>query len=373
MLSNLARLGRVLVHLLHQRVEVRELLLVADLRDELHFELASVERRLEIEHMRLEQRLGAVHRGPEPEARDPGTRIVRMRRIDAAHAHRVDAGHRQLAAAHADVRRRKPQPAPELLARDHAAAHRIRTAQQVARPAEIARGQRRAHAARAHADVVDAHRRHQLELESPGLGRCAQQRDAARAAAPEAKILAHHHRRGAEALRQQLDELLPGELPQLLVEAQHAHVVQVRTLEHAPALAKIREPRRRILRHEVLARQRLEGQHHRRPRQLLRDAAGARDQRAVPEVNAIEAADRDGGATMLVLEPLQAADEFHGDYAPATLRMWRKRVPDEIQRGEIGHGARPTMHSARRTARCQAATAPASPPCRRPARSAAPP
>ena len=40
MLNNSRACGRVLVHLLHQRVEVRELLLVADLRDELHFQLA---------------------------------------------------------------------------------------------------------------------------------------------------------------------------------------------------------------------------------------------------------------------------------------------------------------------------------------------
>ena len=62
------------MHLLHQRVEVRELLLVADLRDELHFDLATIEVAGPVEHMRLEQRLGAVHRGAEPEACNPRAR-----------------------------------------------------------------------------------------------------------------------------------------------------------------------------------------------------------------------------------------------------------------------------------------------------------
>ena len=221
-----------------------------------------------------------------------------------------------------------PSRRPSCSPAHHAAAHRIRPAQQVARAAKSAA----ASAVRTPLELTRMSSMHTDGTSSssnlPRFGRRAQQRDAARTAAPETKILAHHHRRRREALGEQLHELLAGELTQLLVEAQHAHVVQVRTLEHPPALAKIREPRRRILRRrEVLARQRLEGQHHRRLRELLREPAGARDQRAVPQVNAVEAADRDGGAAMFGLQALQAADEFHGDYAPATLRTWRKRVP----------------------------------------------
>src|SRR5687768_2084663 len=116
------------MHLLHENIEVRELLLVADLRDELHFQLAPIERTGVIEYMSLEQRLGAIHRGPEPEARDAGMWRMRVSTLDAAHAYRVDAGERQLAAAHADIRRRVTQPATELLTPHDAPEHRVRTA-----------------------------------------------------------------------------------------------------------------------------------------------------------------------------------------------------------------------------------------------------
>jgi hypothetical protein len=58
---------------------------------------------------------------------------------------------------------------------------------------------------------------------------------------------------------------------------------------------------------QVLARQRLERQHHRRLRELLRKTAGAGDQRAVTQVNAVVAAHRDGGAAMSGIQALQAA------------------------------------------------------------------
>ena len=73
--------------------------------------------------MHFEQRLGAVHRGPEPQARDAASRGEIT--VYAANAHRVNPGERQLVAAHADIRRRKPQPAAEFLAGDDAPAHRI--------------------------------------------------------------------------------------------------------------------------------------------------------------------------------------------------------------------------------------------------------
>ena len=54
----------------------------------------------------------------------------------------------------------------------------------------------------------------------------------------------------------------------------------------------------------------------------------------------------------LGLQALQSTNEFHGDYAPATLRMWRKRMPAQEQRGEIGAAAADDAHrQARRRAR----------------------
>ena len=129
-------------------------------------------------------------------------------------------------------------------------------------------------------------------------------------------------------IRQQFDELLTGELPQLLVEAQHAHVVQVRTLEHAPAFAKIREPRRRVLpRHRYSRGSGSKVSIIAGCASCFASAAGARDQRAVPEVNAIEAADRDGGAAMMLASrPCRPRMNSMAIMPPARCASWCQRA-----------------------------------------------
>jgi hypothetical protein len=90
-------------------------------------------------------------------------------------------------------------------------------------------------------------------------------------------------------------------------------------------------PRRRILGrlslgHQVLARQRLEREHDRRLSGVRCQRTGPRDQRAVPEMNAIETAHRDGSPPMMGLQALYSTYEFHRQ-ALALLRMWRRRRP----------------------------------------------
>jgi hypothetical protein len=74
------------------------------------------------------------------------------------------------------------------------------------------------------------------------------------------------------------------------------------------------------MRREIFPRQRLERQHHGLPTRLGGQCAGACNQGAVSEMDAIEAAHRHGDAAMSSLEALQSAYEFHDDYAPL-LRM----------------------------------------------------
>ena len=110
-------------------------------------------------------------------------------------------------------------------------------------------------------------------------------------------------------LRQQVHELLAGQLRSFSLKRSTHTAVRSECVEHAPALAQIREPGRRILGrrclgHQVLARQRLEREHDRGLAGVRRQRAGPRDQRAVPEVNAIEAAHRDGGSSMMGLQAL---------------------------------------------------------------------
>src|SRR5690349_10809755 len=74
--EDFARLRRIAIDLPHHRVEIRELRLVAQLRDELDVDAPAVEITVEIEEMRLEQRLGAVDRRPDAETRNAGQRIA---------------------------------------------------------------------------------------------------------------------------------------------------------------------------------------------------------------------------------------------------------------------------------------------------------
>src|SRR6187402_243085 len=122
MSEKFTRLQCIAAHVLHQRIEAVELLLVADLRDELHFQLAVVQPAGKIEYVHFEQWLDAVHGGPEPETRYG---VAGEITVNATNAHRVNPGERQLAAPHADIRGREPQAAAELLASDHASTHRI--------------------------------------------------------------------------------------------------------------------------------------------------------------------------------------------------------------------------------------------------------
>jgi len=72
----------VAVDLLYHRVEVAELFLVAQFFHKFHLYTTTIQVAVEIEHMRLEQRLLAVDRGSHAKARHPGAHRI----IDAMHA-----------------------------------------------------------------------------------------------------------------------------------------------------------------------------------------------------------------------------------------------------------------------------------------------
>src|SRR5579872_5595219 len=58
------------MHLLNQCIERREMLFLAQLRDELHLDLAPVQISIEIEEMRLKQRLDPIDRRSRAETGD---------------------------------------------------------------------------------------------------------------------------------------------------------------------------------------------------------------------------------------------------------------------------------------------------------------
>src|SRR3954470_16429130 len=63
--KNLARLRRIAIDLLHHRIEIGELRLVAELRRELDVDAFAVEIAVEIEEVRFQQRLGAIDGRPD--------------------------------------------------------------------------------------------------------------------------------------------------------------------------------------------------------------------------------------------------------------------------------------------------------------------
>src|SRR5690606_32950674 len=93
---------------------------------------------VEVEQMRFEQELAAVHGRARAEAGDRGPVV----QAGAGHAHRVDAVDRRQAPAERDVRGRITERAPEFLAVDDTPGDREVAAEQTARQGVVAGEQR---------------------------------------------------------------------------------------------------------------------------------------------------------------------------------------------------------------------------------------
>ena len=186
-------------------VEAREALLVAQLRHELHFDLAPVQVVGEIEHVRLEQRLAAPHGRTRPEARHAGPRAA----ADAVHTHRKDAGDRRTPALERQVGGGEPQVRAQLLPRPHPAAHRPGAPQGAFGRREVTAVERCAHGAAADALPVPEHRLLHVDLEAEASALLGEQRHGPLTVLAEAEVVTHDHDAWLELARQQLREGLP--------------------------------------------------------------------------------------------------------------------------------------------------------------------
>ena len=209
-----------------------------------------------------------------------------------------------------------------MLARHHAAAHRVRATEQTCRADEIARVERRPDAGTADAGGIRRHGGDHLDLETELRPRLAQEVGVGRAATTEVEVVAHDDTPRLQTLGEQAHERIAVHAAQPGVEAQQHEGIEAAAREQPHALAEVGEPRRRLGGRQELPRQRLEGEHHRRARTLrhpgparLRD--GRVDQRAMTEMQPVEAADRDDAALMARREIMDAAHEFHQRPSPA--------------------------------------------------------
>src|SRR5690606_26307272 len=106
--------------------------------------------------------------------------------------------------------------------------------------------------------------------------------------------------------------------------------------EHAPAFAEIGQTCGRILRGEEFLGQRLETQHHARQALLPRQFARARDQCAMPQMNAIEATDCRHIATGGGAAGVEMAQQAHQTGAE---RRWRWRMPSSSSTAKYSSAA----------------------------------
>src|SRR5882757_2085809 len=106
------------------------MLLVAQLRHELHLDFAAVQVPGEIEHVSFQQHLAAAfNSGARSETCNAAQRTGRH----AMHEDSEDPGHRHTPPAGSEIRGWETQLAPELVAPDHTSRHRIRTPEPRAR------------------------------------------------------------------------------------------------------------------------------------------------------------------------------------------------------------------------------------------------
>src|SRR6266478_6234496 len=230
---------------------------------------------------------------------------------DTVYAHGEDPRDRRAPPLNLQVRGREAQVPPQAAAANHPTDHRVRPSEPASCELEFVARERTAHAAAADPLAVQHHWRHNVYSKPQPFARPREHRRARLAIAPEAEIVTDHHDAGIHLPRQELRELLTGQVTQRLAEAQQPQVIQARALEDAPALPPGGQPGRRILLLQELARHRLERQKHRRPRQAPGVLVEACEQRLMTQMNAIEGANRDYTAPLVLAQIRQSANELH--------------------------------------------------------------
>jgi len=119
--QNAARLGGVALHLLAERPERSEALLIAQSRHELHLDLTPIQIAVEVEHVGLQQRLATADGGPRTETRHTGALALAR----SAYPYRENPGDGGAAPLERHVGSGKPQLRSESASGLHPAARRF--------------------------------------------------------------------------------------------------------------------------------------------------------------------------------------------------------------------------------------------------------
>ncbi len=158
---------------------------------------------------------------------------------------------------------------------------------------EIPRRERRADRRRRRALAVDRHGAHPFHAERPRIA--AKGREVAGPAAAEAEILAYQQPAHAQAAHEHgVDERLGLERCESSVEPGDVRARDAAGRELLDLVPDGRQPWRRRRLCEELARRRVERQHRRRQRQVIRSLDEPREHRLVAAMDTVEIADRQG-------------------------------------------------------------------------------
>ncbi len=296
-------------------VDAVELALAAQEVLEANLGLLAVQLALEVEQVRLEQRVVGVlvERRPPPEVDRAGV----DRAVGPLVAAGVDAVGRQAhRAGHVDVGRREADQPTALVATDDRAAHLVRPAEHPRGELDVAAGQRPPDG-RAADRLVDPVRPgdqvDRVDDEVVGEAVVLEQTDVAVAVAAEVEVLADDDRPHGQPLDEHaLDERLRRLLRLRLVEAQDHGGVEPGGGQQLEALVGRRQQLRCRLGTHDRGGVTVERQHDRHRIAVGGEALDLLDHRLVPEVHAVVGADRDHGAPARPRWPVELGDHLHG-------------------------------------------------------------
>ena len=166
--------------------------------------------------------------------------------------------------------------------------------EQIPRERHVARGDRGAHPARGADLALPGDRLDPADAEAVVLAECSEHLDVACPPVAEAEVLADHDLARAEPAREHVvDELGGGLLAEVVGEGEREQILDPELGQEPRLDPERREPGRRLVGGQDLARVRLEGDHPERRAERPRLLARAGDQGAMTPMHAIEVADRD--------------------------------------------------------------------------------
>ena len=172
-----------------------------------------------------------------------------------------------------------------------------------------------------------------LDVEVVGPTGSVEGRDVPGGLGPEPEVGAHHHHGGVQPVDQHpVDELLRAPGRDLPGERDHEHVVDAGLREQHATAVDIGQRERRVLGTQHRHRVRVEGHRDQAQPVAVGELACPADHVAVPEVDAVEVADDDHGATEIGRHVVKGTPDTHAEKTTGGCPGRRPRPPGRSRR-----------------------------------------